>query len=199
LVDEAGLEHQQEVTRDLTNEQQDMLHLQEALHQENSASRQWKQQLESSTERLVESLHCETAERQPASTTEDGSTTYSDELDEMSQKLSRAGHLEIYVELVRRKPLKKAVQVIFRECFSHATQHIRQADVAPLDSRKVSEARKRLSSLEEENLDLRAVVDEILDETATLEQRCFDRTGELANARETIAATEGKDSPCWST
>ena len=193
------MEHQQEVARDLTNEQQDMLHLQEALHQENSASRQWKQQLESSTERLVESLHCKTAERQPASTNEDGSTTYSDELDEMSQKLSHAGHLEIYVELVRRKPLKKVVQVIFRECFSHATQHIRQADVAPLDSRKVPEARKRLSSLEEENLDLRAVVDEILDEMATLEQRCFDLTGELANAMETIAATEGKDSPCWST
>jgi hypothetical protein len=47
-------------------------------------------------------------------------------------------------------------------------------DVAPLDSRKVpdmEEARKRLSSLEEENLDLRAEVDEILDEMATLEQR----------------------------
>ncbi len=35
----------------------------------------------------------------------------------------------------------------------------------------MEEARKRLSSLEEENLDLRAEVDEILDEMATLEQR----------------------------
>ncbi len=47
-------------------------------------------------------------------------------------------------------------------------------DVAPLDSRKVldvEEARKRVSSLEEENLDLKAEIDEVLDEMATLEQR----------------------------
>ena len=44
---------------------------------------------------------------------------------------------------------------------------------------------------------LRTEVDEILDEMATLEQRCFDLTDELASTRETIAATEGKGSPLF--
>jgi hypothetical protein len=118
---ETVLERQQEVVRDLANAQQDVLHLQEALHQEKSASRHWKQLLESwksqksisapssspderfvvespqaslsskksvaatsSTERFVESPpHCEAAERQPASTNEEGSITYPDELDDI--------------------------------------------------------------------------------------------------------------------
>jgi septal ring factor EnvC (AmiA/AmiB activator) len=73
-------------------------------------------------------------------------------------------------------------------------------EIVPLATKNgddLDEARRRISALEEENLDLEVELDEIHDTMAHLEKRCFDLEDELASARNTIAATEGKDSPLW--